>query len=329
LNRLTNLLKGLPQTGGLTALDAMRTRGNDWLSLGQVLDTPIRSAPAKRPSPVPPISARPSELSVTNIEKLIRDPYAIYGSKILRLHPLHPIQHAPNALHRGTVIHKVFEDFVSNTTHNNAPISENTLLEAAQRILTTDVPWPTDRIQWRVRIEKIARWFIEHEQARQSAARPVLFEKTGSISLSDPPFKVTAKADRIDLNERGEAYIYDYKTGTAPTKDQQLQFDVQLLVTAALVLEGGFDPLSPRFVAEARYISLSGEGYEVPAPLEDCPPERTLSMLRKLIEAYREPDIGYTARSKMHKDIFGSDYDQLSRYGEWTASDPVTKVRLT
>ena len=157
----------------------------------------------------------------------------------------------------------------------------------------------------------------------------MLFEETGNVSLSEPPFKITAKADRIDLNERGEAYIYDYKTGTAPTKDQQLQFDVQLLVTAALVLEGGFDPLSPRFVAEAKFISFSGEGCEVPAPLEECPPERTLSMLKKLIEAYRDPDIGYTARSKMHKDIFGSDYDQLSRFGEWTASDPVTKVFLT
>ncbi len=329
LNRLTNLLKGLPQTGGLAALDAMRMRGNDWLMLGQVLDTPIRTASAKRPSPVPPVAARPNELSVTNIEKLIRDPYSIYGSKILRLHPLHPIQHAPNALHRGTVIHKVFEDFVSNTAKNKLPISESTLLETAQRILTSDVPWPTDRIQWRVRIEKIARWFIKLEQARQAVARPVLFEETGNVSLSEPPFKITAKADRIDLNERGEAYIYDYKTGTAPTKDQQLQFDVQLLVTAALVLEGGFDPLSPRFVAEAKFISFSGEGCEVPAPLEECPPERTLSMLKKLIEAYRDPDIGYTARSKMHKDIFGSDYDQLSRFGEWTASDPVTKVFLT
>ncbi|MBO6883506.1 MAG: double-strand break repair protein AddB [Marivita sp.] len=329
LNRLTNLLRGLPETGGPDVLDAMQSRGRHWLRLGRALEQPIFAPAAPRPSPVPPVIARPNELSVTNIEKLIRDPYAIYGSKILRLHQLHPIQHAPNPMHRGTVIHKVFEKFVSDTAQTEQPITENALLSMAQSILDAEVPWPTDRIQWRVRIEKIARWFVENEIARQAVATPVLFEKKGAMDIADPPFRITAKADRIDLNDRAEAFVYDYKTGTAPTKDQQLQFDVQLLVTAALILEGGFDAFSPRFVAEARYISLAGDGTEVPAPLGDCPPERVMEMLRSLIDAYRHPDTGYTARNRMHKDAFGSDYDQLSRYGEWTVSDPASKVRLT
>lgn len=329
LNRLTNLLRGLPETGGPDVLDAMQSRGRHWLRLGRALEKPIFAPAAPRPSPVPPVIARPNELSVTNIEKLIRDPYAIYGSKILRLQQLHPIQHAPNPMHRGTVIHKVFEKFVSDTAQTDQPITENALLSMAQSILDAEVPWPTDRIQWRVRIEKIARWFVENEIARQAVATPVLFEKKGAMDIADPPFRITAKADRIDLNDRAEAFVYDYKTGTAPTKDQQLQFDVQLLVTAALILEGGFDAFSPRFVAEARYISLAGDGTEVLAPLGDCPPERVMEMLRSLIDAYRHPDTGYTARNRMHKDAFGSDYDQLSRYGEWTVSDPATKVRLT
>lgn len=329
LNRLTNLLRGLPETGGPDALDAMQSRGRHWLRLGRALEKPIFAPAAPRPSPVPPVIARPNELSVTNIEKLIRDPYAIYGSKILRLQQLHPIQHAPNPMHRGTVIHKVFEKFVSDTAQNDQPITESALLSMAQSILDAEVPWPTDRIQWRVRIEKIARWFVENEIARQAVATPVLFEKKGAMDIADPPFRITAKADRIDLNDRAEAFVYDYKTGTAPTKDQQLQFDVQLLVTAALILEGGFDTFSPRFVAEARYISLAGDGTEVLAPFGECPPERTMEMLRSLIDAYRHPDTGYTARNRMHKDAFGSDYDQLSRYGEWMVSDPATKVRLT
>jgi len=328
-NRLTNLLRGLPDTGGPHALNEMQARGHVWLTLGRVLEKPIPTPAAPRPSPVPPVRVRPVELSVTNIEKLIRDPYAIYASKILRLRPLHPIQHAPNPMHRGTVIHRVFEEFVSDTAKNRVPISEQTLLSTARRILDSEVPWPTDRIQWRVRIEKIAHWFIENEWARQSAAAPVLFESQGAMDIADPPFRITAKADRIDLNDRSEAFVYDYKTGTAPTKNQQLQFDVQLLVTAALILEGGFDGFSPRFVSEARYISLSGNGSEVPAPLDECPPDRTLGMLKSLIQAYRDPDTGYTARNRAHKDSFSSDYDQLSRYGEWTAADPAKKVFLS
>jgi double-strand break repair protein AddB len=329
LNRLTNLMLGLPETGGRDALKGMQARGDAWLELGRLLEKPIHAPSAPRPSPVPPVTARPNELSVTNIEKLIRDPYAIYGSKILRLRALHPIQHAPNALHRGTVIHKVFEDFVSDTAKNGAPITEEHLLSVARRVLDAEVPWPTDRIQWRVRIEKIARWFVENERARQSVARPILFETKGGADIATPPFRVTAKADRIDLNDRSEACIYDYKTGNAPSEEQQMQFDVQLLVTAALICEGGFEDFSPRSVAEARYISFSGAGKEVAAPLQDCPPERTIAMLVKLIEAYRDPGMGYTARNKMHKDVFGSDYDQLSRYGEWDASHAARKVPLT
>lgn len=329
LNRLTNLLRGLPETGGPETLGKMQKRGQTWLALGQVLEKPIPAAPAPRPSPMPPVIARPSELSVTNIEKLIRDPYAIYGSKVLRLRQLHPIQHAPNPMHRGTVIHKVFEEFVSNTARNDDPITELELLAVARRILDAEVPWPTDRIQWRVRIEKIARWFTENEVVRQTTAKPALFEKTGAMEIADPPFRITAKADRIDLNDRSEAFVYDYKTGTAPTKDQQLQFDVQLLVIVALILEGGFESFNPRFVAEARYISLSGDGNEVSAPMADCPPERVMQMLKTLIEAYRDPETGYTARNRLYKDTFGSDYDQLSRFGEWTVSDTAKKVRLT
>lgn len=329
LNRLTNLMTGLPQTGGPQALQAMRDRGRLWLALGQALETPIYAPQAPRPSPAPPVTARPDELSVTNIERLIRDPYAIYGSKVLRLRQLNPIQHAPNPMHRGTVIHRVFEKFVSDTAQNALPLTETHLIKVAQDILSSDVPWPTDRIQWRVRIEKIARWFVEAERARQSAARPVLFEKKGQMQVADPPFTVTVKADRIDLNDRGEALVYDYKTGTAPTKDQQLQFDVQLLVTAALICEGGFPDFHPRGVADARYISFSGEGREVPAPLQDCPPEKTYAMLVKLIDAYRDPNMGFTARNRMHKDIFGSDYDQLSRFGEWDASDTAVRIPVT
>ena len=329
LNRLVNLMRGLPQTHGPEALDQMRARGKEWLALGKALETPITTPLAPRPSPVPPVIARPTELSVTNIERLIRDPYAIYASKVLRLRQLHPIQHAPSPMHRGTLIHKVFEVFVSNTRQNRDLISFEQLLTVAHEVLDAQVPWPTDRIQWRVRIEKIAEWFVSQERARQQDARPVLFEKTGVVDIKKPPFRITAKADRIDIDTLGLARAYDYKTGVAPSENQQMQFDVQLLVTAALICEGGFKDILPRDVADARYISLAGEGKEVPAPLVDCPPEKTMAMLIKLIEAYRDPDMGYSARNKMHKDIYGSDYDQLSRFGEWDASDQAKKVFLT
>lgn len=329
LNRLTNLLRGLEQTNGPAVLAAMQKRGRDWLALGHALETPLPAPRAARPSPVPPVIARPDTLSVTNIEKLIRDPYAIYASRILRLRPLNPIQHAPDALHRGTMIHKVFETFVRDTARDVVAVKVAGLMETARHVLEAHVPWPADRIQWRIRIEKVARWFVEAERGRRHGARPVLLETTGRVDITDPPFRVTAKADRIDMDESGQALVYDYKTGTAPSRNRQLHFDIQLLVTAAIICEGGFADIAPRGVAGARYIALGPNPKEEPAPLDEVPPERVWEMLKTLLAAYSEPDMGYTARNKMHKDVFGSDYDQLSRYGEWDASDPPTKVFLT
>ena len=328
LNRLTNLLQGLRQSDGPQMLEEMRQRGEKWLMLAKAQETPIETSPAPRPSPAPPVASRPDRLSVTNIEKLIRDPYAIYASKVLRLYPLKPVQHAPDAINRGIAIHGIFEEFVSDTAENAEHVTVENLLSTARTILHDTVPWHADRLQWLVRIEKIAEWFVAQEMARRADARPVMFEETGGMDLTNPPFRISAKADRIDVTNLGEARVYDYKTGHAPTENEQKSFSIQLLATAAIIGAHGFTGLSPRRVSDAVYISLGSGGKEVRAPLGDCPPEKTLAMLQKLLMAYTDPAQGYTARNRMHKDVYGSDYDQLSRYGEWDASDAAVRVIL-
>ena len=110
INRLTNLLGGLPDADGPEALEAMQARGDALAGPApRALEAPEPRLPRTRPSPRPPVAARPSQLSVTEIKRLIRDPYAIYAAHILRLRPLDPLQHAPDALLRGIVLHEVIE----------------------------------------------------------------------------------------------------------------------------------------------------------------------------------------------------------------------------
>ena len=60
---------------------------------------------------MPPVGARPKRFSVTEVETLIRDPYAIYAKKILRLEPLPELSSQERHALRGTVIHDALDHY--------------------------------------------------------------------------------------------------------------------------------------------------------------------------------------------------------------------------
>ncbi len=72
------------------AFEPCRARGDAMLAIARALDQPETIAPCKRPEPKPPLALRPTRLSVTRIETLRRDPYALYAERILNLTPLDP-----------------------------------------------------------------------------------------------------------------------------------------------------------------------------------------------------------------------------------------------
>ena len=72
----------------------------------------------KPPQPKPPLAARPRGLSVTEIETLVRDPYAIYAKHVLRLDELEPLGRAPDYALRGTLIHAALGDFIKTWTRS-------------------------------------------------------------------------------------------------------------------------------------------------------------------------------------------------------------------
>lgn len=329
LNRVTNLLQGLPDQAGPAALESARARGTEWLELAQKMEEPGYAPPASRPSPMPPQKARPRTLSVTDVSKLIRDPYHIYAKRVLRLRPLDPLMKVPDALLRGTVVHSVFEVFVKQIREDSGALTAERLNEIAADVLAQTVPWPEIRSLWAARVARVADWFVEQERGRQQKARPAQLEISGKTSIPKLGFTLNAKADRIDLDELGQAYLYDYKTSNPPMPAQQKAFDKQLLLEAAMVERGGFDPLGPQKVAGATYIGLGATPKEVDAPLSDEPPDAVWAQFEQLISAYLEPDSGFTARRAMFKAQEISDYDPLSRFGEWDLTVPPNKEDLS
>ncbi len=89
--------------------------------MAQAIDRPeARVPPAHRPAPRPPVEVRPKELSVTGITTLIRDPYAIYARHVLQLRPLDPLRAEPDALARGSVLHRILEAFIRERRRSEA-----------------------------------------------------------------------------------------------------------------------------------------------------------------------------------------------------------------
>ncbi len=327
VNRLVNLLGGLGEQGGPDCLARMRMLGRHWVELAEVIATPeytVTSAP--RPSPCPPTDARPDQLSVTQIKTLIRDPYAIYARKVLRLNALDPLAQSADAPLRGIIVHAILERFIKNKIDPSEADAAEKLMGLADDVLTEACPWPATRALWRARIERFVPHFLAEETKRQAFSTNIDTEMRGELRLNKVDFTLTGTADRIDLSDDGEALIYDYKTGKAPTANQQLHFDKQLLLEAAMVERGAFAKVGRIRTKAAVYIGLGSDLVDQKAPLEKSPTDETWDRFEGLIAKWMNPAKGFTSRSANETTTFEGAYDHLARYGEWDETfEPVTE----
>ena len=326
VNRLTNLLQGLPDQGGAEALAAMRARGQHWCGMAAKLSAPVqRVPPAPRPSPCPPPQVRPKAISVTQIKTLIRDPFAIYARNVLHLSPLDPLVPSADAPLRGIIVHKILERFIRD---GHGADDRAALMRIATEEFTANCPWPTVRAQWLSRMERVADKFLADEKDRQARADSHHLEVWGEIAVARTGVTLTCKADRIDLSG-DDALIYDYKTGVVPTGPQQEKFDKQLLLEAAMIERGAFKAVGTKHAVAASFIGLNAAMRNVPAPLAKQPPDQVWAALESLFTRWQDQDRGYTARLALFLRSDESYYDHLSRYGEWDTNEAPEPVSLT
>lgn len=316
LNRLVNLMAGLPDRQGPQALDRMRRRGDDWLRTAAAFDRAPASAPARRPAPRPPVEARPRRLSVTEIKTLIRDPFAIYARHVLKLKPLDPLRPEPDPRLRGVVLHEILEIYL-----RRGGGGRGALMSIAEAVLAEKVAWPLARTIWLSRIAKAADAFLRFSES--TGGSPVLMEEKGAVQLPGLDFTLTGKPDRIDRLDDGRLLLIDYKTGDPPSSKQQQHFDKQLLLLAAMAEGGAFKDLDAEEVARVVYVGLKAELKMQEITLQPGQVAEVWAEFARLIAAYARPGQGYTARRALESVRDTSDYDHLSRFGEWDlTADP-------
>ena len=207
----------------------------EWRALAETLDEPADEMRLKigRPSPKPPVSARPQRLSVTQIETWMRDPYAIYARHILGLRKLDGVDEDPGAADYGNLIHDALDQFIARHPDQLPPDGENELLIIGREVFKPLAARPGLWAFWWPRFERIAKWFIQTEAARRDDVRKSHTEQSGTLDTPSG-FQVYARADRIDLLRDGGIAIIDYKTGAPPSQgDVANGFAPQLPLEAA------------------------------------------------------------------------------------------------
>jgi len=318
LEALRQAIPGLPPFGGAKAAQ--------WRAWAASLDTPDSVTPVSRPAPRPPVEARPRELSVTRIETWVRDPYALYAERILRLRVLDPLDADPGAAERGTLIHAILEEFLKQGAGTSAEEIEATLTAIAVRHFEPVKAKPGLWAFWWPRFLRIASWFAEEEAQRQREIAESRAEIKGTLTLKGPagPFILTAKADRIDRLQGGGLAILDYKTGMPPkTNDVEQGFAPQLPLEAAIAAAGGFEKVPKDEVKQLEFWRLSGgspAGERKPLKADaETLADAALEGLAELVAAYDDADTPYPALPRPQHTPRFSDYLHLARAMEWGA----------
>jgi len=290
------------------------------------LDRPETRVEVAAPAPRPPVSARPRKLSVTQVETLMRDPYALYARKILGLTALDPIDAAPSAAEKGTYIHKALEAYVQTYGTSPPPDAFARLLDFGREAFGVALENPAVRAFWWPRFERVAAWFLEQEGERGGAIAASAVELKGELDLSGPagPFLLTATADRIDRLQDGTLAILDYKTGVPPTKPQVAAgYAPQLPLEAAIAGAGGFPGVPAGAVVELAFWRLSGgdPAGEI-TRLKD--PEALAGAayegLERVVRAFDDPDTPYRAVPRPAFAPRFNDFEHLERVAEWSAA---------
>ncbi len=334
-SRFLQRLAAAAGAGSQAMMDA-ENRGGRYLAFARALDQPTEFRSWRRPAPRPPVELRPHALSVTRIETLRRDPYAIFAEYVLRLKPLEAVEREIGPRETGNAWHAALQEFVEAYPFGALPpeARDHLFSIALARFAPLRADPAFAGLNW-PNIEESLDFFLAFERDTRADIAQVWVERQGAIVIplaSGMPFKLSARADRIDLLRSGGARLIDYKSGAPPgSREVAVGFAPQLTLEAAMLRRGGFQGLPQLEPAEALYLKLGGAdgGAARRAGGEKADirklSEKHFAELKMLLDAFACQETPYLSRPFPKFASRFSDYDHLARVKEWsTAGDDET-----
>lgn len=176
------------------------------------------------------------KLSVTQVEKLIRDPYSIYTSTILGLKKLDPLEKQPDQKDFGIFIHSVMDQF--NKLYDSSNDHKQMLHKISAKTLNEITENQTIKHLWQLKFDQMSPWILKFEQNKRHTNDIKIYTEISSKINILPNFTLSMKADRIEVN-KDLVTIIDFKTGSVPTQqDVKLGFSPQLPLEALILSKG-------------------------------------------------------------------------------------------
>lgn len=330
----SRFLQRLKAFVGESVWSGMVSRGERYRGLARLLDTPPPEPLMRRPAPKPDPALFPRRLSVTEVETLVRDPYAIFAKHVLKLDPLDPLAAAPTAASRGTIIHDILGTFAAQHP-KTLPEDAHAFLVECGRSAFADVATahPALHAEWWLRFERLARAFMDWEAGRRPDLDEISPECPGELTFPLPDgtsFTLRARADRIEARRDGGYAIVDFKTGTPPkSKDVVAGFSPQLTLEAVMLMRGGFAALPPAVTApDLVYVHTTGGRTPLTARAVE-PAKGATRTIADVIEAHGRAfealigrfvsgEAAYLSRPFPKFAHRYSAYDHLARVKEWS-----------
>ncbi|WP_181832571.1 double-strand break repair protein AddB [Bosea caraganae] len=308
-------------------------RGKRLTALAAKLGEPAAVKPIGRPAPRPARHLQPTALSVTEIETLYRDPYQIFARKILKLDALPELIEDPSATDRGKLLHDIVESFAKAYPEQLPADALAQVIRIGGERFRDFADTPEVQAFWWPRFLLTAGHFIAWEERRRPTLAKVAVERVtaDTFALADgTSFRLSGRADRVEVTRLPTLRIIDFKTGAPPSKAQvEKGFAPQLTLEAELAARAGFrDMVGPTPVEALLYLKLHHDpkGWAKDKPLEfdgetlaDVA-TRHLDRLIEHLDALRTGREAYLSRRAPEFIRFASPYDQLARVKEWSAA---------
>ncbi len=306
-------------------------RGRHYLDYARRIDDTTDSDFRTRISPPAPVldrDALPDALSVTRIETLRRDPYAIYARYVLKLDVLKGIEPEIGPAEIGSAFHDTFADFCKAYPFAFPDHARDELLRFGMERFSSLATRPEFSAFWWPRFLNVVEWFLEWDQSRRSdLAKGLLIEESGAWKFDLPrggAFTLKARADRIELHKDGSFTLLDYKTGAPPSAEQvRTGLSPQLTLEAAIIKHNGFGAIQARSARDLVYVKIGTRNNSVAktaiAEKQDID-ELIASHDRQLIalvDAHWNGKRPFVSRPIVERESQYADYDHLARVKEW------------